>query len=246
MNAVLTNTRKSEDALAYLPCSTIQQFASGETIYQQKEASEALYLIIEGRVKVSRMADSSRTVLVDIYRQDQFFGESALISSTRLESAIALEPVRLMSWTIDQINQLTMDRPKLGLALLQLIVKRTQDSERRIESLAFDGIQRRLARTLLRFSEQLGQETRDGKVIMNSLTHQLLAEYVGTSREIITQFMNEFRSKGYLAYSRRTTVVNTAGLAEGVCAIRPVHRTPTASLPAPVSFTPTPYQHATI
>jgi CRP/FNR family cyclic AMP-dependent transcriptional regulator len=211
----IVTQRITEDPLAYLPCSLIQQFANGETIYNQTQASEAFYLILDGKVKVTRMTESgTRTILVDIYQEHEFFGESAFISSRHIECATALKPVRVMSWTIDQINLISAERPKLGIALLQLIEKRSQDFEARIESLAFDGIQRRLARTLLRFAERFGQRTSDGKVTMDSLTHQLLSEYVGTSREIVTQFLNGFRNKGYVQYSRSTTVVNTAGLTE--------------------------------
>jgi CRP/FNR family transcriptional regulator len=205
--------RITEDPLEYLPCSTIQQFANGERIYDQTRTAEAFYLVLDGKVKVSRTSESaSRSVLVDIYQEHEFFGESAFIGSRHMESATALGPVKLMSWTVDQINHISTDRPKLGVALLQFIVKRSQAFEARLESLAVDGIQRRLARTLHQFAERLGEPTGDGRITMDSLTHQLLSEYVGTSREIITHFLNEFRNKGYVQYSRRTTVVDTAGL----------------------------------
>jgi CRP/FNR family cyclic AMP-dependent transcriptional regulator len=209
----IVKQRVAVDALEYLPCSALQQFARGQVIYDQNQTSDAFYLIMDGKVKVTRSAES-RTVLVDIYQQDEFFGESTFIGSRHIERATALEPVRAMVWPVDQINLLCMDRPKLGIALLQFLVKRMKDIEGRIESLALDGIQRRLGRTLLRFSERFGEATSDGKVSMDSLTHQLLAEYVGTSREIVSHFMNEFRNTGHVEYSRRTTVVNTAGLTE--------------------------------
>jgi CRP/FNR family transcriptional regulator, cyclic AMP receptor protein len=62
-------------------------------------------------------------------------------------------------------------------------------------------------RTLIRFSERLGQTNEDGSVQMIPFTHKLLAQYVGTSREVITLFMNRFRREGYLNYSRRGDIV---------------------------------------
>src|SRR5439155_14395531 len=73
----------------------------------------------------------------------------------------------------------------------------------RIESFAVDNIARRLARTLLRFSERLGQNTEDGSVQMMPFTHEFLSQYVGTSREIVTHYMNQLRRLGYLRYSRK-------------------------------------------
>ena len=89
------------------------------------------------------------------------------------------------------------------MALLQLLVKRSADFGERIESFSVDNIARRLARSLIRFSEKLGQKAEDGSVQMIPFTHELLSQYVGTSREIVTHYMNHFRRQGFLRYSRK-------------------------------------------
>jgi len=66
-----------------------------------------------------------------------------------------------------------------------------------------DNIARRLARSLIRFSEKLGHKAEDGSVQMIPFTHELLSQYVGTSREIVTHYMNQFRRQGLLRYSRK-------------------------------------------
>jgi CRP-like cAMP-binding protein len=70
-----------------------------------------------------------------------------------------------------------------------------------------DNIARRLARSLIRFSERLGVVEEDGSVRMTPFTHELLSQYVGTSREIVTHYMNHFRRQGYLKYSRKGIVL---------------------------------------
>ena len=96
-----------------------------------------------------------------------------------------------------------MKRPRLAVALLQILVQRSLDFGHRIESFSVDNIARRLARTLIRFSERLGETSDDGSVQMMPFTHELLSQYVGTSREIVTHYMNQFRRQGYLRYSRK-------------------------------------------
>ena len=64
-----------------------------------------------------------------------------------------------------------------------------------------------LARSLVRFSERLGTPEQDGSVRMAPLSHELLAEYVGTSREVVSHYMSEFRKRGYLSYSRKEILV---------------------------------------
>jgi CRP/FNR family cyclic AMP-dependent transcriptional regulator len=173
------NTRPLEDPLAHLPCSHIFEYRKNQTIYSPDRPSEGIYLIIDGNVKVCRTADDGRQVVVDVYQSDDFFGESALLgASDRNEMAVALERIRVMSWTTPEIEDIATRRPKLAIALLQLLVQRSIAFGSRIESFSTDNISRRLARSLVRFSERLGTETEDGSVQIMPFTHELLSQYV--------------------------------------------------------------------
>ncbi len=193
-----------EDPLAHLPCSTILEYKKGQTIYDHDQPSSSVYLVIGGKVKVCRITDDGRQVVVDIYQPDEFFGESAFLGGAeRAELAVALENTKVMTWTTSDIEDISMKRPKLAIAMMQLLVQRSVDFAHRIESFSVDNIARRLARTLIRFSERLGSRQDDGSIQMIPFTHELLSQYVGTSREIVTHYMNQFRRQGYLRYSRK-------------------------------------------
>jgi CRP/FNR family cyclic AMP-dependent transcriptional regulator len=101
-------------------------------------------------------------------------------------------------------------------ALMQRLIQRNMAFGSRIESFAVDPIDRRLARCLIRFSERLGIRVEKGFVEMMPLTHELLAQYVGTSREIISHFMNIFRRREYLHYSRRSICLDPDLLREWI------------------------------
>ena len=197
-----------EDPLAHLPCSSIVEYKKGQIIYNQNQPSTSIFLIVEGKIKVSRLADDGHQVIVDIYQADELFGESALLNLPhRCEESTALENTRLMAWTTAEIEDIIMKRPRLSMALLQILVQRTIDFTHRIESFSVDNVARRLARSLIRFSERLGTVEEDGSVRMTPFTHELLSQYVGTSREIVTQYMNQFRRQGYLKYSHKGIVL---------------------------------------
>src|SRR5579862_6794294 len=70
-----------QDPLMYLPCAPILEYRRGSCIYAQDEPSSGLYLIIAGTVKVCRVTDEGCESVTDIYIQDEFFGESALLGS---------------------------------------------------------------------------------------------------------------------------------------------------------------------
>jgi CRP/FNR family transcriptional regulator len=205
---VIAPQRALEDPLAHLPCSSILEFRKGQSIYSQDQPSTSIYLVIEGKVKVSRMADDGHQVILDIYQTDEFFGESALLNlPQRAELACAMENTRLMSWTTAEIEDIVTKRPRLAVALLQILVQRTMEFGHRIESFSLDNIARRLARSLIRFSERLGTPEPDGSMRLAPFTHELLSQYVGTSREIVTHYMNQFRRQGYLKYSRKGIIL---------------------------------------
>ena len=210
-----TQNRPLEDPLAHLPCSTILEYRKGQTIYSQEQPSSSIYLVIDGKVKVCRLADDGRQVVVDIYQPDEFFGESAFVAqSQRTELAVALENTKVMTWGVSEIEDIATRRPKLGIAFVQLLVERSMDFGSRIESFSVDNIARRLARALIRFSERLGHQTEDGSVQMIPFTHELLSQYVGTSREIVTHYMNQFRRQGYLRYSRKGILLHRDAMRE--------------------------------
>ena len=198
-----------EDPLAHLPCSRILEYRKGQIIYNPQELSTSFYLVIDGKVKVCRMRDDRCQVMVDIYRTDEFFGETAFLNShLRDEQAVALEDTKLMSWTTPEIEDIATRSPRLAIALLQILAQRSIEFGHRIESFSADTIARRLARALVRFSERMGQRNaEDGHVQMMPITHELLSQYVGTSREIVTHYMNQFRREGYLDYSRKKGIL---------------------------------------
>jgi CRP/FNR family cyclic AMP-dependent transcriptional regulator len=205
---VLAPQKALEDPLAHLPCSSILEYKKGQMIYNQNQPSTSIFLIIEGRIKVCRLGDDGHQVVVDIYQPDEFFGESALLNLPhRCEQATAVENTKLMAWSTAEIEDIIMKRPRLSVALLQILVQRTIDFTHRIESFSVDNIARRLARSLIRFSERQGTVEDDGSVRMTPFTHELLSQYVGTSREIVTHYMNQFRLQGYLKYSRKGIIL---------------------------------------
>jgi CRP/FNR family transcriptional regulator, cyclic AMP receptor protein len=196
--------REMEDALMYLPRKGVTEYRKGQTVFDENQPSQSLHLVVQGRVKVSIPLESGAQTVVDIFSTDDFFGESSLLDSTAHPlRAVALESVSLMSWDAAEIEEQVERQPRLGVALLQMLIKRTVDHEERIQSFALDKTPERVIRSLLRFAARHGVQGEDGSVRIPPLTHQVISEYVGTSREIVTFQMNHLRQQGFLRYSRR-------------------------------------------
>lgn len=207
--------REMEDALMYLPRKGVSDYRKGQVIFDEHQPSRGLHLVVQGRVKVTIPVDDGSQTVVDIFTTDDFFGESALLGMAQYpERATALDNVTLMSWSTQEIEDQVERQPRLGIALLQMLVKRGLDHEERLQSFALDKTPERVVRSLLRFAERLGSPTEDGSIAVPPLTHQVISEYVGTSREIVTFQMNHLRQKGLLKYSRKGIQVYAEPLRE--------------------------------
>jgi CRP/FNR family transcriptional regulator len=108
-----------------------------------------------------------------------------------------------MSWTRAEIEQQIEREPHLGIALSQFLVAQCVALQDRIESMAVHKTPERVMVALAQLAQTLGTPLPDGATRLASLTHQTIAEYVGTSREIVTFQMNRLKRLGMIRYTRR-------------------------------------------
>jgi CRP/FNR family cyclic AMP-dependent transcriptional regulator len=190
-----------EDPLAYLPRSSIVEYQKGCII----QCSTSLFLIIDGRVTVFRSRGTiQQPFLLDIFQAEEFFGYSILShGGYRNQWATPLERTKLMSWTAAEMTDLVQKRPRLAVALIQLLAQRAINVGDRFKMLRTENTRRRLALSLIHFAARFGDGQTDGSVRIIPCTHKLLAQYIGSTRETVTVHMREFRQQGYLSYSRR-------------------------------------------
>jgi CRP-like cAMP-binding protein len=215
MTSAVAAPKPIDDPMAHLPKSNAVEYRKGQVIYSALQPSDRVYLVTQGKVMVSRILNEDKQVVMDICQPSDIFGEGSLVNSTSHgEQAVALENTRVMSWAPAEIVDSVTRQTRLGMALLHVLAQRESELTWRMESLAVDTIHLRVARSLLRLASRLGVRQEDGTVHMPPLTHKMLSQYVGSTREIVTHHMTEFRKLGYLNYSRSGIVVNREAMQE--------------------------------
>ncbi len=181
--------------------AVILEFKKRQRIYSGEQPPLNIYLVLSGKVKISRIVNGAHLVVVDVISTGGIFGESALLSAThRPEEAAAMYDTVVMAWPANSLLEMFGES---ALTLLQAFAQRILESAHRIESLSIDAVDRRLVLSLLRLAERLGTRHPDGAIEMMPMTHEFLAHYIGTSRENVTRVMNRLRRQGYLDYSRQ-------------------------------------------
>ena len=115
-------------------------------------------------MKVTVNLDDGTETVIDIFGADEFLRRAVAFSavSRKPSAPVALDDVSLMSWTTREIEEQSERQPKLGIALLQMLVKRGLDYQARLQSFALDKTPERVARCLLRFADRMGTRTLDG------------------------------------------------------------------------------------
>lgn len=201
-----------EDPLLYLPCSRIVTYPKDTTIYSRDEPSSGLYLVISGAVNLCRVARNGCKIAIHICTVDDFFGETSFLPDiARSEEAIALEATTVMRWNASEVEKLLLQKPKLGLALVQMLVQRGLNLASHIQTFT-DHADVRLAKALLYLGARLGARDSSGVIHMRSFTHSMLSSYVGTSREVVTVLMIGFRRRGFVRYSRKEIAIDSGAI----------------------------------
>jgi CRP/FNR family transcriptional regulator, cyclic AMP receptor protein len=199
----------------YLPRKRVEQFPKRSIIYTPHRPSDSLYAVIQGRVKITTAAEGGRETVCRILHADGLFGESILVGTApHTETAEAIDAVSAMSWTRDEIEQQIEREPRLGISLTQHFTRTCIELRDRIESIALSKASERVMLALIQLARSLGTPMPDGTVRITALTHVTLAQYIGTSREIVTFEMNRLRRLGMVQYSRQHIDIYTAAIEE--------------------------------
>lgn len=194
----------AEDPLTYLPRKPSQEVPKGAVIYGPDSPNAHLHVVIAGRVRILHASEGGGHTVGRIVSADGLFGESVLgRRAPASESAVAMDDLTMMSWTREEVERQIEREPRLGLALCQALARQGMELQKRIESMAVYKTPERVMLALLALAADLGVDRPDGTVRIPSLTHHTLAEYVGTSREVVTFQMNRLRRMGWIRYSRQ-------------------------------------------
>ena len=200
----------------YLPVANAVEHKKGQLIYTQADAPSRLYFIVTGMVAVSCRSEEGKSVVLEIYRPLDFFGECAFLPSTYCpEEARAIADSYLMSWTSNEVEKQLSQTPNLALFLIQMIARRTADLKGRIETLCCEKVNTRITKMLLQLASRAGKkDDEDGSIRLVPLTHELIAQYVGCSREAVSMYLSQLRRMGLVRYSNREMSFNRNSLEE--------------------------------
>lgn len=189
---------------------TLVTTPAGRIFYSPEDESEVLFILKKGQVQLYRISPQGKKLIIGTLGPGTIFGEMSFIGQGMQDSfAEAVEDCVICVMSREDLERLLLKKPQIALRLLEALGQRLQEMETRLEDLAFKSVPSRLASLLLRLSKEQGGT-------ITGLTHQDLADTVGTYRETATAVLNQFRALGILALRRKRIEIRDREKLQGI------------------------------
>jgi CRP/FNR family cyclic AMP-dependent transcriptional regulator len=195
---------------------TILQFRKDETVFSQGDPAESIYFIQTGEVKIAVVSAGGKEAVLAMLGPHGFVGEGCLVGQThRVSTATAIQPSTLFRVERAAMLRALHAEPELSEKFTAALLIRNIDLEEDLCDQLFNHSEKRLARVLLKLA-RFGKDDMIPAANMQPISHQALAEMVGTTRSRITHFMNKFRNLGLIDYNTERITVRTELLTDVV------------------------------
>ncbi|MFW6278632.1 MAG: Crp/Fnr family transcriptional regulator [Bacillota bacterium] len=185
-----------------------KKYEKGQIIFFENDSPKDLYMLAEGQVKLSMMSPEGQEKVLTILQEGDLFGEISLFDDTPYPlTAEAQQDSKLFIISWSDLEKIIMERPSMALKIIKALAKKTRLLTSQVRELVFQDAGGRLAALLQRFCDEFGMKIEQGTRIELILTHQEIANLLGTSRVTVTKLMNEFIDQGIIKIEERKIIV---------------------------------------
>ena len=188
----------------------LRAFTKGQMILLEDDLGQTFFVIGGGSVKITRLSDDGREVILAMLGESDFFGEMSLLDGAgRSANVVALESSEVLTLARNDFLEILQDYPKISISLLEELTQRIRKSDQQIESLSLSDVEQRIGITLIRLAEELGTIKRGSVKIKNLPYQQDIANMAGTSRETVSRTFKLLEEKGLVTREgRKLTIYN--------------------------------------
>lgn len=199
----------SEADLAIVAGVMIERsYAKGAVLFMEGDKGEALFVIRQGRIKISKSTADGREQILHMLKDGDIFAEVILFDQGPYPAtAEAVEDSSCWLLRSADMENLLRTQPMLGVKLLRVMSRRLRQAQLLIRDLALHDAYGRLAGLLLRFIRREGKRCKDGIILDLELTRQEMASMIGTSRETVARILSRFQKDGILTLDKQRIII---------------------------------------
>ncbi|MEK6673703.1 MAG: Crp/Fnr family transcriptional regulator [Nitrospirota bacterium] len=175
-------------------------FKKKDVIFSEGDPSEWFYIVTEGKIKITKLSQEGKELIIEIIPPLDFFGGLAVIRGFPYPAnAIAMDNTQLLRISRSNILRILDRFPSLMYCMAMQLGDRMKESHEALKNIALERVESRIASLLLKLSDKTGKKTGDGLLIDMKLTKQDIAEMVGTTVETSIRTMSKLRKLGIIA-----------------------------------------------
>jgi CRP/FNR family transcriptional regulator, cyclic AMP receptor protein len=206
--APLFEALSEEDYSALRAGVSTVQLNRGERLFSEGDTGDKLYIILSGKIKLTKAAPDGRENLLSVHGPGEMFGELSLFDPIpRTSSATAVTNAELAGVAHEDLRSWLTTRPEVAMHLLQALAKRLRRINEVKADLVFTDVPGRVAKALLDLAERFGVQTPAGIQVNHDLTQEELAQLVGASRETVNKALADFAARGWLQLAAKSVLL---------------------------------------
>ena len=187
---------------------THRKFSKSQMILLEDDFGQTFFVIGKGSVKITRLSDDGREVILAMLGESDFFGEMSLLDGDgRSANVVSLEDSEVLTLARNEFLDILEQYPKKSICLLEELTHRLRKSDQQIESLSLSDVEQRIGITLIRLAEELGTIKKGSVTIKNLPFQQDIANMAGTSRETVSRTFKLLEEKGLVTRQGRKLII---------------------------------------
>ena len=185
-----------------------ERFQPKRTLFFQGDLAERFYLVNKGRLKLFKLSESGKEVIIRYIGAGEMAAAVAVLNARDYPvSAEAVEETEVTGWDKPTFLRLLHDHPEIAINMLGVVLERLDEVQQRYLELCSEGVEQRIARTLLRLMQRAGSRRADGILIELPLSRQSIADYSGTTLYTVSRILSSWEKSGWVQSGRERVLI---------------------------------------
>jgi len=186
----------------------VRSYRKNQVIFLEEETGNYMYIVLAGKVKVTKSTPGGKDSILAIHQTGDFFGEMALLDGkTSPATVAAMEDCRIASISSIDFHRYLMQSDKVIKQIIQVLCSRLRQVWGQVQALTYSNAESRIRSGLLQMARRHGVRDARGIIINLKITHQEIAEMVGTSRETVTRTLARLQKDAIIEIDHRRIVL---------------------------------------
>ena len=188
---------------------TVGSYRPRQVIYLPGDRAQGVHFLISGRIKISKVTRDGKELTLAYRSEGDFFGEPCLLEGgPREEMAEAMDASTTIEVSREAVDELLRSDGRAAYKFGRALITRRKDLEARVEQLIFKDVGAKLAELLLSLGQEHGVSDQRGLVVGLKITHQEMANLIGSTRETVSLTLSQFKRKGLIQTEGRRVILS--------------------------------------